>query len=88
MKRLFIASIICFGTITSMGQSKYADSLKILIANANSPIEKFDLLNKLGEGLFSGSDVKVDSAFCMQLYARLARVMMHVEEHGGCSSIG
>ena len=67
MKRLFIASIICFGTITSMGQSKYADSLKILITKANSPIEKFDLLNKLGEGLFSGSNVKVDSAFCMQL---------------------
>jgi len=67
MKRLFIASIICIGTINSMGQSNYADSLKTLITKTNDPIEKFDLLNKLGEGLFSGTEVKVDSAFCMQL---------------------
>jgi len=35
MKRLFIASIICIGTINSMGLSNYADSLKTLITKTN-----------------------------------------------------
>ena len=64
MKKLFFASIICFTAYPGMAQNKYADSLKSQIENATNPIEKFDLLNKLGEGLFSSGSVKVDSAFC------------------------
>ena len=66
--RKFLLILISWSlAYNSTAQSKYADSLKILIAKTNRPLEKFDLLNKLGEGLFSGSSVKVDSAFCMQL---------------------
>ena len=67
MKKLFFASIICFTAYPGMAQNKYADSLKSQIENATNPIEKFDLLNKLGEGLFSSGSVKVDSAFCFRL---------------------
>src|SRR4030095_12674579 len=67
MKKFLVMLLIWALAGNSAAQSKYADSLKILIAKSNRPIEKFDLLNKLGEGLFSGSNVKVDSAFCMQL---------------------
>jgi len=68
MRRIFIVVFICLASdINSIAQNKYADSLKTLIAKTSNPIEKFDLLNKMGEGLFTGSLIKVDSAFCFQL---------------------
>jgi tetratricopeptide (TPR) repeat protein len=68
MKRTFIIVFICLATYNcSNAQNKYADSLKALIATTDKPIEKFDLLHKLGEGLFSGDFSKIDSTFCMQL---------------------
>ena len=68
MKKFFIIVFVCLVAYTSSnGQNKYAESLKALIAKTNKPLEKFDLLNKLGEGLFSTGMVKVDYAFCFQL---------------------
>jgi tetratricopeptide (TPR) repeat protein len=67
MKKTSIVLFICLLSYNSMPQSKFADSMKALLAKTNKPVEQFDLLNKLGEGLFSGSGVKIDSAFCLQL---------------------
>ena len=68
MKKFFIIVFICLGAYNgSNAQNKYADSLKVLIAKTSKPLEKFDLFNKLGEGLFSTGMFKADSAFCFQL---------------------
>lgn len=67
MKKIFIVACMCSLAFISAPQNRFADSLRKLIENSTNPIEKFDLLNKLGEGLFSGGNVKVDSAFCFRL---------------------
>lgn len=67
LKKIFIITCICSLALAGSSQNRYADSLRMLIEKTNDPIEKFDLLNKLGEGLFSGGHVKVDSAFCFTL---------------------
>ena len=67
MKKPLTAILCSFIVFAATAQNKYADSLKTLIEKTSRPIEKFDLLNKLGEGLFSSGSVKVDSAFCFKL---------------------
>ncbi len=67
MKKIFIISFTCLLTCQCIAQNKYVDSLKSLLVNTQKPIERFDLLNKLGERFFSGGSARVDSAFCLQL---------------------
>ena len=67
MKKVFIVFFICLLADIGNAQNRYADSLKTLIENTNEPVEKFALLNKFGEGLFSGGIARVDSAFCFRL---------------------
>ena len=66
-KRTIIAGCICLLAYASISQNRYADSLKTLIEATEKPLEKFDLLNKLGEGMFSRGLARVDSAFCFRL---------------------
>ena len=67
MKKVFMVFLICLVAFHAIAQNKYMDSLKNLLSNTTIPIARFDLLNKLGEGLFTGSSSRIDSAICQQL---------------------
>src|SRR5262245_11884880 len=67
MKKAIISGCIFLFASTGIAQNRYADSLKRLIDATEKPVEKFSLLNKLGEGLFSGGTGRADSAFCFRL---------------------
>jgi tetratricopeptide (TPR) repeat protein len=67
IKKTYIVLSIFLLTCPCIAQNKYVDSLRTALTATTKSAERFDLLNKLGEALFSGSSVSVDSAFCLQL---------------------
>jgi len=67
MKRVFISIFFIISFISGFAQSQTADSLKVVLANANKPMEQFDALNKLVLELVGWKGDNVDSAFCTQM---------------------
>lgn len=67
MKKIFLSFMVLLASISSHTQNPYTDSLKGRLTAAKDPLEKFSLLNKISEGLFSGNSQKVDSAVCLQM---------------------
>lgn len=67
MQRILLSLITLLTCLTGGAQNQYTDSLKKLAAATKDPVEKFSLLNKISEGLFSGNSQKADSAVCLQM---------------------
>lgn len=67
MKKLFIAVFICFLTRSSTAQNNYTDSLKTVLANTGNPVKKFDLLNRIAEGVYVSGGGNIDSASCIEM---------------------
>lgn len=67
MRKIFWVCIFLFLSRAAMAQDKYIDSLRDQLAVTKKPLERFDLVHKILENLFTGTVHKVDSASIMQL---------------------
>jgi tetratricopeptide (TPR) repeat protein len=66
MKKL-VYCIYCFSFLQfSFAQNK-TDSLRIVLAATNNPIERFDLLNKMTEEVFKTGGGNIDFSSCIQM---------------------
>ena len=54
-------------TDTGHTQSKYADSIKAVLANTTQPLEQFDLLNKIVDDIFTNGSGNIDYSSCVQM---------------------
>ena len=67
MKRVVIAILFVLATGISQAQSKYADSIKNILANTTQPFEQFDLLNKIVDDIFTNGSGNIDYSSCIQM---------------------
>ncbi len=63
---LMIALFTCIGLITQ-AQNKYGDSLRAALSTAGSPLQQFDLMNKILEVGYMNGESNPDSSYCIQL---------------------
>jgi tetratricopeptide (TPR) repeat protein len=62
-----IVFILLFTVATGHAQSRYADSIKTLLANTIHPTERFDLLNKIVDDIFTNGSGNIDYSSCIQM---------------------
>src|SRR5260221_14573205 len=67
MRRITIAILFVLIAGASHAQNKYVDSLKTVLANTTKPIDRFNLLNKIAEDIFTNGDGNIDSSSCLQM---------------------
>ena len=67
MKRIFFGILFFLVIHNSDAQSRYADSIKTILANTTKPIERFDLLNKLVDDIFTNGSGNFDYSSCVQM---------------------
>jgi len=67
MRRIAIAILFVLIAGASHAQNKYEDSLKTVLANTTKPIDRFNLLNKIAEDIFTNGDGNIDSSSCIQM---------------------
>jgi hypothetical protein len=58
MKKTITLFVFLAGRQTAFAQNKYQDSLKTVLENTAKPIERFNLLNKIGEDYFVSGKLK------------------------------
>jgi signal transduction histidine kinase len=64
--RKFLLILLIFTTLSGAAQSSNADSLKNVLKNTKSPLERFDLINKILEFQVNNG-VNIDTSLCIQL---------------------
>ncbi|HKO81022.1 MAG TPA: hypothetical protein VJU78_11535 [Chitinophagaceae bacterium] len=67
MKNFLIASIISLLFYNGNAQRSYADSLRYVLANTSTPVERFDLINNLLELGYITGEGNPDSSWCINL---------------------
>lgn len=72
MKRIVVILLLVFAYSVGKTQNKYADSIKSVLANTTSPVERFDLLNKIVDDIFTKGSENIDYSSCIEM-VRLAQ---------------
>ena len=67
MKRIVFIILFVIGVNTVYTQSRYADSIKNVLANTTQPIERFNLLNKIVDDIFTNGSGNIDYSSCVQM---------------------
>ena len=67
MKKILISLLFISITGISNAQTKYADSLKTVLANTTNPVERFNLISKILENQIFFRGGNIDSAECVRL---------------------
>ncbi len=68
MKHVLIAWLCFVVSFSCVGQSRYMDSLKLVLQQTKEPKERFNLLEMMGRANFTTGDSNVDSLVCIELH--------------------
>ncbi|MEJ7588145.1 MAG: hypothetical protein WKI04_11355 [Ferruginibacter sp.] len=68
MKKI-VTILIGFLIYTSAGITQYktSDSLKTILTKTNDPLERFNILNRLSEDIFTNGDGNIESSLCTEM---------------------
>ena len=67
MKRIVVIFLLFFAHSAGKSQNKYADSIKAVLAITKSPVERFDLLNKIVDDIFTKGTENIDYSSCVEM---------------------
>ena len=67
MKRIAVIFLLFFAQSTGNTKNKYADSIKAVLAITTNPVERFDLLNKIVDDIFTKGTENIDYSSCVEM---------------------
>lgn len=67
MKRIAVFFLLVLVLSTGRTQNNYADSIMPVLANTTNPVERFDLLNKIVDDIFTKGSENIDYSSCIEM---------------------
>ena len=67
MKRIAVILFLVFAYSAGKTQNRYADSIKSVLAVTKNPVERFDLLNKIVDDIFTKGSENIDYSSCVEM---------------------
>ena len=72
MKRIAVIFLLVFVSNLGKAQNSYGDSIKSVLGYTTNPVERFDLLNKIVDDIFTKGSENIDYSSCVEM-VRIAR---------------
>lgn len=67
MKKIAIIFLLVFVSNEGKAQNSYGDSIKSVLANTTNPVERFELLNKIVDDIFTKGSENIDYSSCVEM---------------------
>ena len=67
MRRIAVIFLFVLAHSAGNTQNKYADSIKAVLAITTNPVERFDLLNKIVDDIFTKGTENIDYSSCVEM---------------------
>jgi tetratricopeptide (TPR) repeat protein len=67
MKRIVFVTLFYISINAVYAQGRYSDSIKNILANTTIPLERFNLLNKIVDDIFTNGSGNIDYTSCVQM---------------------
>jgi tetratricopeptide (TPR) repeat protein len=67
MKRIAVVILFILSACPGKAQSRYADSIKFVLANTTNLVDRFNLLNKIVDDIFTNGTENIDYSSCVEM---------------------